>query len=199
MRAAQGARRIEPIGEHALIVGPPSGSWDDLRFATIRLDDPSTVVDALTFSGAEQREARSHAFAYFSENATDGVLAIPVSTAADRDSDTNDEDSAAIVFMHSRSLALADAGMLASALRAVDDACRASCVDWYGGARPLFVGDRVFALLGYEIVQGTMMGGRMTELRRASFARSVAPAATRIDGQPFHLADPSPLACGPSR
>jgi hypothetical protein len=74
--------------------------------------------------------------------------------------------------------------MLASALRTEDDGCRASCVDWYGGARPLFVGARVFALLGYEIVEGAMMGGRMMELRRASFAPQVAPAATRIAGQP---------------
>jgi hypothetical protein len=38
--------------------------------------------------------------------------------------------------------------------KAVDDQCRASCVDWYGNARPLFVRDRVFALLGYELVEG---------------------------------------------
>ena len=179
--------RIEPMGEHALIVGPPPGSWDDLRFVTIRLEHPSTVADTFTFSGTEQRELRSHAFAYFSENATDGMLALPVTTAADTDTGTNnsnDEGSAAIVFMRSRSLALADVGLLASALGTVDDACRASCVDRYGGSRPLFVGDRVFALIGYEIVEGTMMGGRMMELRRASFAPQVAPAATLIGGHP---------------
>jgi hypothetical protein len=29
--------------------------------------------------------------------------------------------------------------------------CRASCVDWYGNARPLCLPGRVFALLGYEL------------------------------------------------
>ena len=39
--------------------------------------------------------------------------------------------------------------------RATTD-CRASCVDWYGNARPVFLGDRVFALLGYELVEGRL-------------------------------------------
>ena len=27
-------------------------------------------------------------------------------------------------------------------------------MDWYGNARPIFIGDRTFALLGYELVEG---------------------------------------------
>jgi len=53
---------------------------------------------------------------------------------------------------------------------ASNDNCKASCVDWYGNARPIFMGDRIFALMGYEIVEGTMAGGRITEERRVSFA-----------------------------
>ena len=51
-----------------------------------------------------------------------------------------------------------------------DDGCRASCVDWYGNARPLFLRGRIFALLGYEIVEGRLAGGGIGEVRRASFA-----------------------------
>jgi hypothetical protein len=51
-----------------------------------------------------------------------------------------------------------------------DDGCKASCVDWYGNARPLFLRGRVFALLGYEIVEGRLAGGLLTEVRRTSFA-----------------------------
>jgi hypothetical protein len=43
-------------------------------------------------------------------------------------------------------------------------------VDWYGNARPLFVGARVFALLGYEIVEGRVIDGRLAETRRFSYA-----------------------------
>lgn len=51
-----------------------------------------------------------------------------------------------------------------------DDPCEASCVDWYGNARPIFVDGRIFALLGYELVEGELRDGRMVERRRISFA-----------------------------
>ena len=54
--------------------------------------------------------------------------------------------------------------------RAVNDKCRASCVDWYGNARPLFLRGRVFALLGYEIVEGRFDASRIRELRRVNYA-----------------------------
>ena len=52
----------------------------------------------------------------------------------------------------------------------MDDACKASCVDWYGNARPIFIGERVFALLGYELVEGQLADGRVRERRRVDFA-----------------------------
>jgi len=55
-----------------------------------------------------------------------------------------------------------------------DDGCKASCVDWYGNARPIFLGERVFALLGYELVEGELDANRwrerIAERRRISFA-----------------------------
>jgi hypothetical protein len=50
-------------------------------------------------------------------------------------------------------------------------------VDWYGNARPLFLRGRIFALLGYELVEGQVQGGRMRELRRVSFAPRAVQAA----------------------
>ena len=52
----------------------------------------------------------------------------------------------------------------------LDDGCRASCVDWYGNARPLFLQGRVFALLGYELVEGALREGQIREVRRISYA-----------------------------
>jgi hypothetical protein len=54
--------------------------------------------------------------------------------------------------------------------KVVDDGCKASCVDWYGNARPLFIRGRVFALLGYELVEGAVGGEGIREVRRVSFA-----------------------------
>ena len=56
---------------------------------------------------------------------------------------------------------------------APDDGCRASCVDWYGNARPLFLQGRVFALLGYEVVEGVLKEGQIREVRRISYAPTV--------------------------
>ena len=42
-------------------------------------------------------------------------------------------------------------------------------MDWYGNSRPLFVGGRVFALMGYEIVEGAATEKRIVETRRISF------------------------------
>jgi len=46
-------------------------------------------------------------------------------------------------------------------------------VDWYGNSRPLFLRGRVFALMGYEIVEGRLGRGGISELQRVSFAPTV--------------------------
>ena len=50
-------------------------------------------------------------------------------------------------------------------VRNANDGCRASCVDWYGNARPIFARDRVFALLGYELVEGQVLNAGIREVR----------------------------------
>ena len=84
-----------------------------------------------------------------------------------------------VVFLRQRELSFAALGSLqARPGAAADDACKASCIDWYGNARPIFLGDRVFALLGYEIVEGALAGRgaaeRIGERRRISFAPRAA-------------------------
>lgn len=56
-----------------------------------------------------------------------------------------------------------------------DDGCQASCVDWYGDARPIFLGPRIFALLGYELVEGRLEGRAIRERRRINFAPRRTP------------------------
>ena len=81
------------------------------------------------------------------------------------------EESASILFLKNRSLHFEEIGTLTSRpKRSENDQCRASCVDWYGNSRPLFVRGRVFALLGYEIVEGAIDNGRIYEARRINYA-----------------------------
>jgi len=68
-------------------------------------------------------------------------------------------------------LRLYEAGALAASVNAqnINDQCKASCTDWYGNSRPLFVANRIFALMGYEIVEGKMSDKRLQEARRVNF------------------------------
>jgi hypothetical protein len=52
-------------------------------------------------------------------------------------------------------------------------------VDWYGNARPLFLRGRYIALLGYELVEGTMDEGQIHEMRRISYAPGSVQALGR--------------------
>ena len=86
-------------------------------------------------------------------------------------------NAAAIQFLSRADRRLADAGELASSGvegNPRDDGCVASCVDWYGNARPIFWRGRVFALMGYELVEGAERGGprgrRVREVARLDFA-----------------------------
>jgi len=84
------------------------------------------------------------------------------------------QSSAGIVFLRNDGLNLRRLGdLIAKPERAADDQCRASCVDWYGNARPLFIRGRIFALLGYELVEGKFEVDQMVELGRTSFAPQV--------------------------
>jgi hypothetical protein len=76
-----------------------------------------------------------------------------------------------VLFLKNEKLDLREIGDLSSRPGiGTNDACKASCVDWYGNARPIFLRGRVFALLGYELVEGSMQDTRITERRRVSFA-----------------------------
>jgi hypothetical protein len=79
-------------------------------------------------------------------------------------------NSAAILFLQNDALQFREVGELGSQPeKAIDDQCRASCVDWYGNARPLFLRGRVFALLGYELVEGALDAGRIREIQRLNY------------------------------
>jgi hypothetical protein len=43
-----------------------------------------------------------------------------------------------------------------------------SCVDWYGNARPIFIGSRIFAVTGTEIIEGRLAEGKVVEVRRVN-------------------------------
>jgi hypothetical protein len=164
--------RIEALGGDALLVG---NAGTDLHFSAVRLQrGRAGMAGSHVQPGARQGETRTHGFFYRATDRNEGLLGLPLVDSGQRVRPggvyAGERGGAAVLFLRQRELAFHALGELrASASTAMADACKASCVDWYGNARPIFIGERVFALLGYEIVEGRLEG-RVEERRRISFA-----------------------------
>jgi hypothetical protein len=175
-----GVDRIEQMGSDAVIVGTDG---QNLHFSSVRLGSWPEVVSRYTRKGASQGELRSHGFFYKADGDKTGTLGLPISVPARPGYRHLFEESAAILFLRNDSLTFREVGELgAQSERAINDQCRASCVDWYGNARPLFLRGRMFALLGYELVEGRMDDGRVREVRRVNYA-PVRQQVTRNQGE----------------
>jgi len=163
-----GVDRIESMGSDAVVVGTDG---NDLHFTAVRLDDAPAVAFDYKRKGASQGELRSQGFFYKADGPDSGILGLPISEPARAGYKHLFTESASILFLHNESLNLQELGnLVAHPKSATADKCRASCVDWYGNSRPLFVRGRVFALLGYEIVEGTVDDGRIRETRRINYS-----------------------------
>ncbi|HYL98112.1 MAG TPA: beta-propeller domain-containing protein [Blastocatellia bacterium] len=163
-----GTDRIEQMGVDAVVVG---ANGNDLHFTSVRLAGTPEAVDDYVRKDASQGELRSHGFFYKPEGRNSGMLGLPISTAGRPGYRHLVEGSAAVLFLRNDSLHFREVGELeARGTSGTNDGCRASCVDWYGNARPLFIRGRVIALLGYELVEGSIDRGQMRETRRVNFS-----------------------------
>ena len=163
-----GVDRIEQMGDGAIVIGTDG---KNLHFTSLRLNQQPEIASHYTREDASQGETRSHGFFYKPDGEASGTIGLPVSGPGRPGYRQMFESSASILFLRNDALKLDTLGELgAQPEEAVDDHCRASCVDWYGNARPLFVRGRVFALLGYELVEGKQENGNIIEMRRISYA-----------------------------
>jgi hypothetical protein len=171
--------RIELLGRDAMVVGAgPEG----LGFSSVELAPGARprLGDRYVHPAAREGETRSHAYFFSPDPETpdgaNGILGLPVARNAPRGAPRFLGNSAAMLFLKRIERRLSPAGELeARAQNAVDDNCVASCVDWYGNARPIFLGQRTFALLGYELVEGRVERGRIREVDRVDFAPPPRP------------------------
>ncbi len=142
-----------------------------LHFSGIRLGERPVVAQRFALDGVSQGELRSHGFFYKPDGTGSGTLGLPVRGGIRPGWEHLIHGSASVVFLRNEGRRFTRLGDLASRPEPPrDDACKASCVDWYGNARPIFAKGRVFALLGYELVEGAMETGAIREVRRTSFA-----------------------------
>jgi hypothetical protein len=165
--------RIEQLGSDALVVG---SKGNDLHLTSVRLDDSPVVASDFVQPNAGQGETRSHGFFYKPDSRDSGVLGLPL---AGYGSARYRDPGASIVFLRNDSLRLQNLGELVAQTEALNDNCRASCMDWYGNAQPLFLRGRVLALLGYELVEGKVSGGHIYESARVNFSHGAVTTSRR--------------------
>lgn len=168
--------RLERMGDDAVIAtGYANG--DGLRVSYVGLDaenaDNSGIRSSAFLFGRYESESRSHAF-----NATytvegDGMLGIP--TILNRENSDgywwySDVSDLSFLAFDTTGI-LADAGVIIATPE--DDVktaegyeCEISCIDWYGNARPIFLGGKVYGLMATELVEAEVVDGIVTERRR---------------------------------
>ncbi|MEO7691723.1 MAG: beta-propeller domain-containing protein [Sphingomonas sp.] len=169
-----GVDRLDIIGADAIAIG--NDAKERLGFSAIELADRSRLGDSYFLPAAHEGERRSQAFFFRpdegSADGASGMLGLPVTRDLGNSPVARFLGSgSAVAFLRRDARRFSPAGeLVANAEGARDDACKASCVDWYGNARPIFLNDRLFALMGYELVEGRVAGGLVGERARLDFA-----------------------------
>ena len=164
---SSGSDRIEAMGKDAMVVG---SDGQNLQFTAIALQNGARIGGRYTQKAASQGELRSHGFFYKPDGDQTGIFGLPVRSNHQPGYAHLIKDSASILFVRNDHLALESLGALQGSFSSENDSCRASCVDWYGNARPIFLRGRIFALLGYELIEGSLGAHHIGEARRVNFA-----------------------------
>ncbi len=154
--------RIEPMGSDAVVVG---ASGSDLHFAAVDLASKPRAGGTHVEENANQGETRSHGFFYRPSAEREGTVGLPIRKGGSPGYGQLTRGSAKVLYLSASNLQFEPLGTLRSESKR-KDRCKVSCVDWYGNARPVFLGDRVLALLGYEVVEGKRRGAMLVEERR---------------------------------
>lgn len=174
----QHVSRIDHVGNRAVIVGQKAE--DAMK---VRVIDPargeSWLVSETTVLGRTEAEGRSHAFSAREDQDGSALFALPTYEAPIPESAWYGEASRASIswFALSAQQALSPAGItdIARLKPARGYACEVSCIDWYGETRPIFMGNRIFGLLGTELVEGLFEKGQVVSRGRLDLTSAPAP------------------------
>ena len=173
--------RIEALGPDALVV---AGDEQGLTLIAVELGGQPELGARYAVPNAGESEGRSHGFFFRPDGrgAAAGLLGLPVERYAPPGRYIEWAGGVDMLFLRRQPDALTALGALSTRAAGRDDFCRVSCIDWYGASRPIFLRGRVFALMGYELVEGREEGGRIREVARLDFtpgrnaAARLAPA-----------------------
>jgi hypothetical protein len=97
-----------------------------------------------------------------------GLLAVPVDNL---NINPHEDNPSSMLFLSKTSSGLSLAGRIVTHEPVVmDDDCKSTCGFWFDDASAFFIGDRIFAVVRYELVEARYEDGRIREIERISFA-----------------------------
>ena len=138
--------------------------------SSLSLTDQVVIVDSRREEKLVEAEDRSHAFNYMAMNDSHllGLPAVDISKLRYNGPYFEDMPSQINYFYMSNDMLLQEAGIiLEERATGIDrEDCLVSCEEWYGMTRPIFIWDRIFGLLGFEVVEGYMSGAVVEEKAR---------------------------------
>lgn len=153
--------QIEPLLEHAVVIGTAERG---LAFAAIDLSSRPRLAGTFIPERPTPVDTRSHGFAYAPRAATGGWLGLPIFYPRGRGAREEHEE---VLYLDVHDLQFTQMGALESKRgNRIVDGCEGSCFDGGGNARSVILGERVFALLGDEVIEGEVTDGRLRERRR---------------------------------
>jgi len=174
LRLPHNAIRIERAGSDAVVTGYRDAGGLSLSYVSLA-GGPRIASTALLPRRFES-EGRSHAFNAWVRGDGSGLIGLPTTLRIWRSGrGWSNSDASELSFVAiAPDKALAPAGALGISARRRQSAyrCEVSCVDWYGNSRPIFTGGRVFALMGTDLVEGRLAGGRIGEVGRLDLTGS---------------------------
>ena len=163
-----GAIRAERVGDDIILTGHARDAG--LYLSYVGLEGPPRVTDTLLEPGRYESEGRSHAFNCRVDADGSAVMGLPTSRRVQSSARQwwRSEGSDLSFFSVDASGRLSSRDALRGEEKDAahpDYECEVSCVDWYGNTRPIFIGNRVFALMGTRLHEAGLGGQHVVSLR----------------------------------
>ena len=162
--------RIVPTDSAAIIIG--TAAPFTLHFLRIDPSSKSPLSGHFGLENASAEEYERDRFVSGPLGSNRELLAIPGSGYDRADSTHWVQGSTNVVFVRTSPRGLVRLGSLSTTGTPEADSLEVQSGwfdDWYANARGVFVGERIFALIGYELIEARIMDGRVVERQRINF------------------------------
>ena len=165
--------RIEIVGENVFTSGYNSltdvDQYDGLYVGILSPHDASIINEGY-IKGIVEGESRSHAFntRKIDSNRIIGFTSKPA-ISEQYGNDFYYDDPSEVTFIGGK---FNDLNLFGHVTRNTNDdesSCDMSCDDWYGNTHPFFIGNRTFALSGFELIEVKFDGNSISEIDRVEF------------------------------